>query len=64
MKTEQEIRDHIKELSSSRGDSLTNFITILSLLWVLDNNSEELNQYANMLGSAINVMAASIDKAR
>jgi hypothetical protein len=50
MKTEQEIRDHIKELSSGRGDSLTNFITILSLLWVLDNNSEELNQYANMLG--------------
>ena len=64
MKTEQEIRDHIKELSSSGGDSLTNFITILSLLWVLDNNIEELNQYANMLGSAINVMAVSIDKAR
>lgn len=64
MKTEQEIRNHIKELSSNGGDSLTNFITILSLLWVLDNNSEELNQYANMLGSAINVMAVSIDKSR
>ena len=61
MKTEQEIKDRIKELSSSSGDSLTTFITILTLLWVLDTNNNELNQYASMMGSAINVMASCIE---
>ena len=61
VKTEQEIKDRIKELSSSSGDSLTTFITILTLLWVLDTNNNELNQYASMMGSAINVMASCIE---
>lgn len=48
MKTEQEIKDRIKELSTNSGDSLTTFITILTLLWVLDTNNDELNQYAGV----------------
>ena len=60
MKTEQEIKDRIKELSSSSGDSLTAFITILTLLWVLDTNNDELDQYVSMMGSAINIMASCI----
>lgn len=62
MKSEQEIKDHIKTISTNGGDSLTNFITLLALLWVLDNSYGELSQYTTMLESAINVMASSIDK--
>jgi cytochrome bd-type quinol oxidase subunit 2 len=55
MKTEQEIKEKIKELAEE--GSLVSFICAMMLCWVLDVNDDKLSEFRNKMVDGLKIIS-------